>query len=88
MSRLIDADEFDVVGTKIPEGMDPESYMAGMDFMLNKIDDAPTIEPEKKKGRWVQNNNGTWSCSECQSWIPNEQHYYANFCLHCGAEME
>lgn len=46
--RLIDADIFEVVGTKIPEGMDPESYMAGMDFVLNKIDDAPTIEPEVK----------------------------------------
>lgn len=41
--RLIDADEFEVVTTKIPDGMDAESYMAGMDFVLNKIDDAPTV---------------------------------------------
>lgn len=41
----------------------------------------------QKKGHWVQNDNGTWSCSNCQSWIPNEQHYYARFCLHCGADM-
>ncbi len=47
--RLVDADEFEVVGTKIPDGMDAESYMAGMDFVLNKIDDAPTIEPERKE---------------------------------------
>ena len=39
------------------------------------------------KEHWVQNDNGTWSCSKCQSWIPNEQHYYANFCLYCGADM-
>ena len=39
-----------------------------------------------KRGRWILNENGTWSCSLCQSWIPDEQHYYANYCLHCGAE--
>ncbi len=38
-------------------------------------------------GEWVKNNNGTYSCSLCQSWIPNEQHSYARFCLHCGADM-
>ena len=40
-----------------------------------------------RHGRWRQNDNGTWSCSECSSWIPDEQHYYAKFCLHCGAKM-
>lgn len=53
--RLIDADTFEVVTTKIPDGMDAESYMAGMDFVLNKIDDAPTIEPEDR-------------CGECDAW--------------------
>lgn len=48
--RLIDADMFEVVTTKIPDGMDAESYMAGMDFILNKIDDAPTIELEPYRG--------------------------------------
>lgn len=40
-----------------------------------------------KHGRWIKNDNGTYSCSECQSWIPNEQHYYARYCLHCGVKM-
>lgn len=43
---------------------------------------------EQKKGKWHKNDNGTWTCSFCQSWIPNEQHYYARYCLYCGAEME
>lgn len=42
--RLINADAFEMVGTKIPDGMDAESYMAGMDYILSKIDDAPTID--------------------------------------------
>ena len=41
-----------------------------------------------KHGHWIRNDNGTYSCSECKSWIPNEQHYYARYCLFCGAQME
>ena len=41
-----------------------------------------------KHGYWIRNDNGTYSCSECQSWIPNEQHYYAKYCLFCGAKMD
>lgn len=41
-----------------------------------------------RHGRWIKNDNGTYSCSECQSWIPNEQHHYARYCLHCGAKMD
>lgn len=42
---------------------------------------------KEKTGRWIPNDNGTYSCSLCQSWIPNEQHHYARYCLHCGAKM-
>ena len=44
----------------------------------------PSIRP---KGKWIQNDNGTYSCNVCQSWIPEEQYHYARFCLHCGADM-
>lgn len=45
-------------------------------------------QPEQKKGKWVKLEDGTWSCSLCHSWISYEQHYYARYCLYCGAEME
>ena len=56
----------------------------------NCIDEQPTISPDDVRGvgEWIQNDNGTWSCSECHSWVPDEQHYYARFCLYCGAKME
>lgn len=47
----------------------------------------PSAQPERKKGRWIRNDNGTYSCSICQSWIPEEQHHYARYCLYCGADM-
>ena len=43
---------------------------------------------EVRHGHWTRNDNGTYSCSECKSWIPNEQHYYARYCLFCGAIMD
>lgn len=40
------------------------------------------------QGKWIRNDNGTYSCDICQSWIPKEQHYYARYCLYCGTKME
>ena len=37
---------------------------------------------------WKENDNETWSCSRCHSWIPDEQYDYARYCLHCGAKMD
>ena len=45
-------------------------------------------DAKPKKGQWIRNDNGTYSCSVCQSWIPEEQHCYARYCLYCGAKME
>lgn len=91
MPRLIDADMFEAVTTKIPDGMDAESYMAGMDFVLNKIDDAPTIEPERKKGEWIEDGYNHYKavCSECgepcATYVMDAPR--DRFCKWCGADM-
>lgn len=56
---------------------------------FNAVNNLPHAqsEPEPKKGKWIKNDNGTYSCSLCHSWIPEEQYYYAQFCLYCGADM-
>lgn len=56
------------------------------DELTDAIKQVPPAEP--KKGRWIRNDNGTYSCSVCQSWIPEEQHHYARYCLYCGTKME
>ena len=54
----------------------------------NVLNAMPSVDVvEVKHGEWIKNDNETYSCSICNSWIPNEQHYYARYCLHCGAEM-
>ena len=57
---------------------------------INHIAEAVVSKLNKsvRYGHWVRNDNDTYSCSECQSWIPNEQHYYARYCLYCGAKMD
>lgn len=43
--RPIDADAFECVCTTLPDEVDRASYFAGMDEILKRIDDAPTILP-------------------------------------------
>ena len=68
------------------EPKDSIIYLKG--YYDGKLDCEAKQPPTKKTGKWIQNDNGTYSCSLCQSWIPKEQYYYARFCLYCGAEME
>jgi len=73
---------------KAPTHYENQFWVEGMEDAGRIISDLPSAEPERKKGKWIRNDNGTFSCDQCNSWIPNEQHYYARYCLHCGAEME
>lgn len=48
--------------------------------------DAPTIEPERKKARWIKMSDADgifYACSECGEW--HEE--ISNFCPNCGARM-
>ena len=65
------------------------TFETAKQIITDHINSFPTVDAEPvRHGHWVRNDNGTYSCSECQSWIPNEQHYYARYCLHCGAKMD
>jgi len=61
-----------------PTEIDPLSYEVGYSHG----------QTERPKGEWIRNDNGTYSCSFCHSWIPEKQHHYARFCLYCGADMK
>ena len=56
------------------------------------INDTPTVEPERKTGKWVEDTEQThiekcWYCSECgyKAWGQYEK---TDFCGGCGAKME
>lgn len=95
MPRLISADklEHDMYHNAFEIDTDLQKWDSGCwiryKMFENVIEKQPTVDAEPvRHGHWVKNDNGTYSCSECQSWIPNEQHYYARYCLYCGAKMD
>ena len=91
MARLVDADTLKEHKYHSNEDGTPVEFSAWKQGWNDAIDAianyASTVDPVKH-GHWIRNDNGTYSCSECKSWIPNEQHYYARYCLFCGAKME
>lgn len=38
---------------------------------------------ERKRGYWVNNHNGTFTCTECGT-----KHSKSNWCPNCGASMD
>lgn len=53
------------------------------------VQHAPTIEPERKKGKWTIKNGelAYWDvCSTCGKMVIHKAPFY-NFCPNCGADM-
>ena len=68
--------------------------------ILEKISKMPTIEPERKKGKWIKRDvprqiHGiscsapNWQCSVCKKWWfhNGEGLKWYKFCPECGADM-
>ena len=90
MSRLIDADELRLTIQREYNTDDsdyPTRYQFGLHFAMDAIDEAPTVEPQRIKGRWIDvtKTGGAelWKCSECGE-LELEDSY---FCPNCGADM-
>lgn len=99
MSRTIDADAL-LDGYK-NMGYDPtehpeESYMEGwckgfnaaVDHCMYHVIHAPTIEPERKTGRWIYDGD-CYKCNKCgaaYNWWADSQ--TSNYCPNCGADMK
>lgn len=61
---------------------------------MEEVRHAPTIEPERKKGKWVPEFDGKFtggaywfSCSKCKRIVPEVRNGGWNFCPNCGADM-
>ena len=96
MSRLIDADALiNLIPAPIytsPDGQD----LVQMSDVMEAIKRAPTIEPERKKGKWIEQDDGWdgvyYECSVCKEAFtlidgtPSDNLY--NYCPNCGAYMK
>ena len=94
MSRLIDADA--LRAQMYHEAFETDTDMQRWDggcwirykMFENAIDNSPTIEPQRMKGKWIpQGWNDTYcKCSCCDAMYVTTEIPY-NFCPNCGADM-
>ena len=91
--RLIDAD---ALKEKAWDADTRCGYVQVVD--VGDIDDAPTIEPERKKGKWIKKMRITetekytsydpeWYCACCGTKYDSHIARMVNFCYVCGADM-
>ena len=90
--RMIDADALikTIDSHCYPVQHDMTSIEPGMTRIgiLQAIQEQPTIETERKKGKWIEYNatgKKQWMCSECCAKEKNPK--VARFCYWCGADM-
>ena len=87
MSRLIDADALKKKLCKEYRHFDQRIKISPV-FQL--IRDAPTIEPERKVGKWIRTrtvvHDGELYCDQCGQEHP-EQKLIWNYCPNCGSRM-
>jgi predicted SprT family Zn-dependent metalloprotease len=66
-----------------------------LDAVIMTLNDMPSAQPKRKKGKWMAQKGGGYRCSECKHYALDERdgnlvHVSAKtkFCPYCGAEME
>ena len=75
-----------------PNNLNPSytRYAAQLDErtrLKDMIADAPTIEPERKPGKWLDDPDG-YKCSACGAYFEIEcGDGEMNFCPNCGSDM-
>lgn len=82
--RLIDADAFEVFGFSC-KTLD---FADGVLYVLDKIDEAPTIEAELvRHGKWIKFHDELSKCSLCN--YPTYTIWnQTDYCPNCGAKMD
>ena len=83
MSRLIDAEVLKEDLTRFYDGEVTARQL---------IDKQPTVETERKYGRWIPIANGRigYECCQCHCYAPSYEdgtEWTSDFCPNCGADM-
>ena len=92
--RLTDADLLGLTDMEII--MCDGDYKEALKMLIDKIEHAPTIEPERKTGEWIERDDSWdgvyYECSSCgEPWTTIDGTPWdngMNYCPHCGAKME
>ena len=87
--RLIDADALEkYLSDAEIEATRQRKYVfaSALNTICGNVRNFPTIEPERKKGKWINKKNiyGVAYCSECDYELHTDD---TNFCPNCGSRM-
>ncbi len=83
--RLIDADALEKEGWRLHRTIRVDKNTD--EYQTKSLIQIPTIEPERKTGRWilVNDNNGQhFVCEFCGEW---RYHTQQKYCGECGAKL-
>lgn len=88
--RLIDADALEREGWSLSRNRQVDAKT--MVYEVKKPTDFPTIEPERKTGKWNRyyrmHSGNTFVCNRCGScFVVLQGEDKMNFCPNCGADM-
>lgn len=92
MSRYVDVEPLDVVGTK---GVSKD-YAEGMAYVLRLLDNLPTADVERvRHAEWQLIHRrdkdfykNVYRCSECRFLVADTLEIAYAYCPNCGARME
>ena len=86
MSRYVDVEPLDVVGTK---GVSKD-YVDGMAYVLDLLDNLPIVDVEPvRHGQWVDRTQEPgWPDAECSVCGSHAGMFWMNYCPYCGAKMD
>lgn len=88
MSKIISTRHFETFGFLIPREYDNDSFCAGIDYILQKIDEEPALEIHGNvRGAWEYSPDGYPFCSVCGDSPWDNGAEKGNFCSNCGADM-
>lgn len=90
--RLVDADALEAYSTTCPENDDVESFMDGVQDVLEHIDAMPTIHAQPIRFAYLKKSglfSGRGECSLCGVGYPYPRSSYTvlNYCSKCGAKF-
>lgn len=92
--RLIDADALEKAISISHSMTDDYGIKTGYEISMRLVEEQPTIEPERKAGRWIEmsSTNHTYKCSVCGRLLANitdgKNNVAKNYpYCHCGADM-
>lgn len=89
--RLIDSDVLDRMGYVLTRTYQQDKET--MVYETKKLSGVPSVQPQRKTGKWINVNEGKWNtfevlkCSVCGE-MDNRMSRADKYCPNCGARMD